>query len=239
MHKILNCWKFCYELLRRFDVCIRIIDTWRFFLPHSPSTFRWIMTLQWSFSTLARFFFFSFLQCESKERKRATDLHVFLVLPGNGGPHAIFLPRQKRHASGGFLSGRFLEGTELRPIDGDLGELKRNSVGVGVIWQDETCNVLDELCSDKRSRRITASWQLLVNFKVGGFICRLSWRNLYLGLSGGKPLLIVSWEPELRCGEFSVSGGWSTGNGVGSGAETEPGEDWGIYGDGELDEYRW
>jgi hypothetical protein len=83
-----------------------------------------------------------------KEKKRITDLHVFLILPGNGGPHAIFLPRQKRHASGGFFSGKFLEGKELRPIDGDFGELKRNSVGVGVIRLDGTCNVLDELAYD-------------------------------------------------------------------------------------------
>lgn len=106
------------------------------------------------------------------------------MLPGNGGPHAIFLPRQKRHASGGFFSGEFLDGRELKPIDGDFGEFRRNSVGGGVVWQDATCDGSDGsgwdwplsigelggLGSDNRSRRITPSWQLLVNFKVGGFI---------------------------------------------------------------------
>jgi len=50
------------------------------------------------------------------------------MLPGNGGPHAIFLPRQKRQASTGFFSNVFLDGKELRPIDGDCAECKRNSV---------------------------------------------------------------------------------------------------------------
>ena len=85
----------------------------------------------------------------NQTKKENTDLHVFLPLPGNGGPHAIFLPRQKKHASGGFCSGGFLEGIELRPIDGDFGVLVRNSVGAGVIWRDGTCNGLDELAYDR------------------------------------------------------------------------------------------
>jgi len=79
----------------------------------------------------------------SKEGRKDTHLQVFLIQAGKGGPHAIFLPRQERHASRGFLSGRFSEGRELRPIDGDVGEFKRNSVGV--TWEDETRNVWDEL----------------------------------------------------------------------------------------------
>ena len=81
------------------------------------------------------------------------------------------------------MSGVPLVGKELSPIDGDFGEFKRNSVGGGVIWQGDTCDVSDgngcdwslsvgesgRLGSDNRSRRITPSWQLL-NFKVGGFI---------------------------------------------------------------------
>jgi len=107
-------------------------------------------------------------------------LQVFLILPGNGGPHAIFLPRQKRHASVGFLSGELVLGKELSPIDGDFGEFKRNSVGAldfvcddelpphnslyfkeSSIWEDSFAN---------RSNRTTASWLLFVNFRVGGFI---------------------------------------------------------------------
>jgi hypothetical protein len=33
-----------------------------------------------------------------------THLQVLSLLPGTGGPHAIFRPRQNRHASAGFLS---------------------------------------------------------------------------------------------------------------------------------------
>lgn len=75
-------------------------------------------------------------------------MQVFLMLPGNGGPHAIFLPLQKRQASTGFL-GMFVVGKELRPIDGDCAEFKRNSVGgvngQGVAYRD---NVSDGLGSD-------------------------------------------------------------------------------------------
>jgi hypothetical protein len=54
-----------------------------------------------------------------KEKKRGrTDLHVFLM-PGKGAPQAILLPLQKRQARRGFFSIVFLEGMELRPIDGD------------------------------------------------------------------------------------------------------------------------
>lgn len=62
-------------------------------------------------------------------------MQVFLALPGIGAPHAIFLPLQKRQASGGFLSNEFVEGKELRPIEGDSAEFKRNSVGGGVSGQ--------------------------------------------------------------------------------------------------------
>lgn len=72
------------------------------------------------------------------KKRKVTHLHVFL--PGNGGPHAIFLPRQNKHASGGFLSGVQVGGKELRPIEGDVGELRRNSVGAVVLGLDETCN---------------------------------------------------------------------------------------------------
>ena len=58
-------------------------------------------------------------------------------MPGNGAPHAIFLPRQKRQASDGFFS-RVLEGWELRPIDGDGAEFRRNLVGGGVDGQGVT-----------------------------------------------------------------------------------------------------
>jgi hypothetical protein len=73
-------------------------------------------------------------------------LQVFGMLPGNGAPHAIFLPRQKRHASGGFLSGVFFEGKELRPIDGDCAEFKRNSVGGGVDGQEGAIDGLARGC---------------------------------------------------------------------------------------------
>lgn len=107
-----------------------------------------------------------------------------VLLPGKGAPHAIFLPRQKRQASGGFLSGVFLEGKELRPTDGDGAEFNRNSVRGGVDGEGVTGDVSDRLgcdrlvscgesrClrSDNRSRRMTPSWQLLGDFNVGGFI---------------------------------------------------------------------
>ena len=73
-----------------------------------------------------------YLACNTKKRREETNLHVFLVLPGKGVPHTIFLPQQKRHARGGFLSSMFLEGNELRPINSDFRELKRNSVGVNM-----------------------------------------------------------------------------------------------------------
>jgi hypothetical protein len=64
------------------------------------------------------------------KRKEGTDLQV-LILPGNGA-HPIFLPRQKKHASGGFLSSAFkfsLAVVEelllvVRPIDGDCAEFR-------------------------------------------------------------------------------------------------------------------
>ena len=78
--------------------------------------------------------------------------------PGNGAPHAIFLPRQKRQARGGFVTGVLLEGNELRPVDGDGAEFKRNSVGGGVDGQGVTGDVSDGLrcgwlpsCGESRS----------------------------------------------------------------------------------------
>ena len=118
-------------------------------------------------------------------------MQVFLT-PGNGAPQAIFLPRQKWQARGGFFfSGVFLEGKELRPTDGDGAEFKRNSVAVDVDWEGVAGNVSDglgsewllscgesrSLRSDNRSRRMTPSWQSLENFNVGGFILRLSCRK--------------------------------------------------------------
>ena len=70
------------------------------------------------------------------------------MLPGNGGPHAIFLPRQKRQASGGFFSGVIMKGKELRPIDGDCADFKRNSVGGDIDGQAATGNVSDGLGCD-------------------------------------------------------------------------------------------
>lgn len=60
-------------------------------------------------------------------------MQVFLM-PGKGMPHAIFLPRQKKQARIGFFSNVVseLEGRELRPIEGDGAEFKRNSVGVSM-----------------------------------------------------------------------------------------------------------
>ena len=63
------------------------------------------------------------------------------MLPGKGAPHAIFLPRQKRQARGGFFSVVFLVDKELRPIDGDGADFNRNSVGGGVDAQGVTGNV--------------------------------------------------------------------------------------------------
>ena len=109
-------------------------------------------------------------------------MQIFL-LPGCGA-HAIFLPRQKKQEKGGFLSGELLGGKELRPIDGDGADFKRNSVCGGVDGQGVTGDVSDglgfkwlvgsgesrSLRSDNRSRRMTPSWQLLEIFNVGGFI---------------------------------------------------------------------
>jgi hypothetical protein len=65
------------------------------------------------------------------------------MVPGNGGPHAIFLPRQKRQASAGFFSNVFMPvvSKELRPIDGDCTECKRNSVVGGVNGEEGMCDV--------------------------------------------------------------------------------------------------
>lgn len=65
------------------------------------------------------------------------------MLPGSGAPHAIFLPRQKRQASGGFFSGVIFGGRELRPIDGEGAEFKRNSVGGGVDGEGVTGDAAD------------------------------------------------------------------------------------------------
>jgi hypothetical protein len=37
----------------------------------------------------------------------------------------------------------FLDGNELRPIDGDFGKLKRNSVGEGVVSEEVVCDSSD------------------------------------------------------------------------------------------------
>lgn len=70
------------------------------------------------------------------------------MLPGNGAPHAIFLPRQKRQASSGFFSGAFLEGSELRPVDGDCADCRRNSVVGSVDGGERMWEVSDGLGCD-------------------------------------------------------------------------------------------
>ena len=89
---------------------------------------------------------------KNKIIKRGTDLHIFLM-PGMGAPHAIFLPRQKRQARVGFFSGGVfeLEGRELRPIDGDGADFKRNSVGRDVDGLSVTGDVADGLGCDRLS----------------------------------------------------------------------------------------
>jgi hypothetical protein len=88
-----------------------------------------------------------------KKEKRGTDLHVFFMLPGNGGPQAIFLPRQKKQARVGFFSGVFLDGKELSPIDGDFGELVRNSVRGGVVFEEVASDGSDGIgCNVGESR---------------------------------------------------------------------------------------
>ena len=74
----------------------------------------------------------------------------------------------------------FFKGKELRPIDGDGAEFKRNSVGGGVDGQGVTGNGYDgagcDWLSCKESRllqsdnQLRPSWQLLGNFNVSGFI---------------------------------------------------------------------
>ena len=71
-------------------------------LPQSTSTFWWIMALQGPFSALADNNYFS--ASYNVEKSRNTDLHVFLAAPGIGGPHPIFLSRQKKQARDSFLS---------------------------------------------------------------------------------------------------------------------------------------
>ena len=100
-----------------------------FFLSHPTPTPCGVVARKTPVSALAKHIS---LASYSMKRGVDTDLHVFLMLPGKGAPHAIFLPRQKRQARGGFLSGVFLEGKELRPTDGDGAEFNRNSVGGGV-----------------------------------------------------------------------------------------------------------
>lgn len=95
-------------------------------------------------------------------------------MPGRGAPHAIFLPRQKRQARGGFFSGVVFD-SELRPIDGDGADFNRNSVagdddeqgvmgdgsdGVGcdrMSWGLSSGGESTSLRSDNRSRRMTPS----------------------------------------------------------------------------------
>lgn len=66
------------------------------------------------------------------------------MLPGNGAPHAIFLPRQKKQASGGFFKGMSMGGIVLRLIDGDCANCRRNSVG-GVDGGERMWEVSDGL----------------------------------------------------------------------------------------------
>ena len=75
-------------------------------------------------------------------KKNSTNPQVFLLMPGSGSLHAIFLPRQKRQARNSFFSGVsfLLGGKELRPTDGDGAEFSRNSVGGGVDRQGVTGN---------------------------------------------------------------------------------------------------
>ena len=58
------------------------------------------------------------------------------MLPGNGEPQAIFLPRQKRQARGGCFTGVFLEGKELRPMAMAqiLKEIRWEEVSMGKGW---------------------------------------------------------------------------------------------------------
>jgi len=72
-------------------------------------------------------------------------------MPGKGIPHAIFLPRQKRQARTGFFSGVVLHGKELRPMDGDGADFKRNSVGGDVDGQGVAGDVSDGLGFDRLS----------------------------------------------------------------------------------------
>jgi hypothetical protein len=72
-------------------------------------------------------------------------------MPGKGTPHAIFLPRQKRQASGGFFSRVTWEGRELRPIEGDGAEFERNLVVRGDDGRGVTGNVSDGLGCDRLS----------------------------------------------------------------------------------------
>lgn len=54
-------------------------------------------------------------------RPNNTHLHVLSGLPGIGGPHAIFRPRQNKQARGGFFSSCRLLGRGLRGIEGPGG----------------------------------------------------------------------------------------------------------------------
>ena len=116
-------------------------------------------------------------------------------MPGKGAPHAIFLPRQKRQARGGFFSGVVLESIELRPNDGDAGDFKRYSAGGGDDGQGVTgvtgdvsdgvgcdrmsCGLsctgesISLRSDDSRSRDINPSWQF-GEFNVGNCIRRFN-----------------------------------------------------------------
>lgn len=101
-------------------------------------------------------------------------------MPGKGAPHLIFLPRQKWQARHGFITVVVLN-MELRLIDGDGADFKRNSVGEdddggqgvtsngsdGVRCEWMSCGpscgrkLILSLRSDNGSRSMTPSWQLL------------------------------------------------------------------------------
>ena len=57
----------------------------------------------------------------TRARSNNTHLHVLSGLPGIGGPHAIFRPRQNKQARGGFFSSCRLLGRGLRGIEGPGG----------------------------------------------------------------------------------------------------------------------
>jgi len=88
-----------------------------FFLPHPSTAFGRIFATKRPSLALAVHKPHQQVDIHTRARSNNTHLHVLSGLPGIGGPHAIFRPRQNKQARGGFFSSCRLLGRGLRGIE--------------------------------------------------------------------------------------------------------------------------